>query len=460
MLRSSLLTSTGRQSHAVSRSAVLARRWKSLGSLALGFLTVGAISAPSAQAQVPCQTYRLERVPVTVERPVTSYRQVTEWVTETRDVTEFKDVRETETRRTVSYKPVFDTEEVLETRTVRKPITETRVETRTRNVWEYEDIVEQREEVITVPKEIRETHYRDVQQVQRVPTTTTVMQNEAVTTLRPVTSYHTQYVDQGGYVNQVVQSPSTVSNRLRWLPPNWTYDPVSGVNVTQRRGLYWVPTVNPGTVSVQQAYVPNVVAQHIPVTNYVPETHVQQRPVQVTQYVDQVSVTRVPYEQVRTEYEQQVVQRPVTVRRPVMRQIVEEVPITETRWVEEQVQVPVRTQRVRYEEVVEEHPVEVLRRVPVVKQVEVRHPVTRWVEETRTERVIRYETRRIPLDQFGNPIRVTPAPAATTGEAEAIEGRPTGGSTADQAPGMTSSEGAAAAQNLQLRQADGSDVQE
>lgn len=446
--------------------------WRRCGGWLLGSFALGGLfAAPGVSAQEPCRSYRIVEHMVYENRPVTSWRLETKWVTEEREVTDYVDSWVTEYETIRSYKPVFETQERVETRVVRKPVTETRVETRYRDVVEYETVTEEREEVVSVPKTIRETLYRDEQRIERVPVVRTYTQNETVTTLRPVTSYHNQVVDQGGYVDQIVQRPATVSNRLQWMPPAWNYDPATGANYYQRRGLYWVPTVTPSPATVQRTYVPNLVNQQIPVTQYVPETHVQQRPVQVTEYEDRVTTTRIPYEQVRTEFEQQVVRRPVTVQRPVTRRVTEEVPVTETRYVEQEIQVPVRTQNVTYQVHEEQRPVQVRRRVPQVRKITVEKPVQEWVEVKSTQRVGRIVTERIPLDINGNPIRVAPATPAAP---ETIEGTPSGAAAppsgaaappanptpaapADTPPSITPAE---ADKALELKGADGSEVME
>ena len=89
------------------------------------------------------------------------------------------------------------------------------------------------------------------------------------------------------------------------------------MTVQQRRGLHWVDQTSPGSYTVQQQYVPNVVALQVPQTTYVPQVVTQKVPIQVTRYVDEVEVRKVPVQVCRTQQEVQVRKIPYTVQRPV-----------------------------------------------------------------------------------------------------------------------------------------------
>lgn len=429
-----------------------------------------SLMVSATSAQVPCQSYRIVEKTVYEQKPVTTYRQETEWVTEEQEVTTYEDVWVTEYETVTSYKPVFETNERYETRVVRKPVWETQTQTSYEDVIEYETVTENRQEIVMVPKTIRETKFRDEQRVERIPVTQTYNQQEAVTTLKPVTTYRAELVDQGGYVDQLAYQPGRVTNRLQWTRPSWNYDPATGANYYQRRGFRWVPNQAPGTYSVQRNYVPNVVAQQVPVTNYVPETVIQQRPVQVTQYVDQVKTYRVPYEEVRTEFEQQIVNKPVTYQRPVTRRIEHQKPVQVLKWIEQEVQVPVKNQTVSYKPIVEQKPVQVLKRIPNVKKVQVQRPVTRWVKQESMQTVPRTVTMRIPLDAYGNPITtpsttIEPATEVTSEKPENTDiPVATEGEAADEAPSLSPEQATEAAekveeQDLPLTEADGSSAE-
>ena len=224
---------------------------------------LAALAVPAA-AQVGCpsgclacadgQTYRIVYQTVFEQQQVTAYRIDYETVIEERPVTTYKPVWETavrENRYTVA-RPVVETAEREETYTVQRPVYETA----------------EREEAYTVMRPVYETAYR----------------TEYHTVYQPVTTYRTQYVDQGCYAEQMVLKPCWPGTRLAWQSGGCAVDPVTGQTVYQRAGLYWVQTPR-GEYEVQRVWRPNVVAQQIPQTCMVPQTVAQQVPMQVCKYV-------------------------------------------------------------------------------------------------------------------------------------------------------------------------------
>ena len=288
--------------------------------------------------QQPVTAYRLQYETVLQEQPVTVMRPA--WVTETRE------------RRY----------------TVAKPVTETST----------------REERYTVMRPVWETETRYQQQVVRKAVVETAMQDRNYVTYEPVTTMHTQYVDQGGFVDQVFYTPGPVRNRLQWVPGSYCVDPVTGSAVWQRGGLHWVPTQAPGAYQVQRQYVPQIVAQQVPQTTYVQRVVTQKVPIQVTRYVDEVVSQPVPM-QVCKWVAQEVV-RPVTVT----------------------------TQRIEYEERVEPVQVQTCRWVAETRSVQTPHVVAKWVPYTTTRLVPRTVAMSVPADPCGLPSGITSyyAPAA------------------------------------------------
>jgi hypothetical protein len=299
-------------------------------------LAVAALFAAGASAQdcAPCrQVYRT----IYDEQRVTAYRLTYETAFEEREVTTMKPEWVAETRQ--------------RTYRVCKPV----AETSTRN------------EVHRVTKPVMETETRYQQHVVRKAVCETVMQNQNVTTCEPVTTMRTQYVDQGGYVDQCVTTPGTVRNRLQWLPGAYFTDPRTGTQVYHRGGLHWVPTETPGATTVQRQYVPNIVAQQIPQTTYVQKVVTQQTPVQVTKYVDEV------------------VQQPVQVQ--VQKWVTEEVtrPVTVTSY------------KYQYEDRVEDYQVQTMHWVSQVNKVQVPHTVAKWTPYVTTRLVPRTVCEQAPL---------------------------------------------------------------
>ena len=141
----------------------------------------------------------------------------------------------------------------------------------------------QREERYTVQRPVYETQEREEWYTVARPVTQTVYRTEAYTVMQPVTTCATQFVDQGSYANQMVLKPSLFQTRLAWQSATTGIDPVTGLAVYQRPGFYWTNTPS-GRYEVQQVWQPNVVAQQIPQTTYVPQTVQRQIPVETTTY--------------------------------------------------------------------------------------------------------------------------------------------------------------------------------
>ena len=313
------------------------------------FLAVGA----SARAQdcpssacLTCptgQTYRIVYQTVYEQRQYTAYRVEYETVCDERQVTTYKPIWETavrENRYTVA-RPVMETSQREETYTVQRPVYETA----------------EREERYTVMKPVYETAYR----------------TQCRTVLKPVTTYRTQYVDRGCYREQTVLKPSLPATRLAWQSGTCTVDPVTGRSIYQRPGLYWVQKPQ-GTYEVQKVWCPNVVAQQVAQTSYVPQTVSEQVPVQVCKYVPEQVCRKVP----------------VRVCRMVTEQVTRKVPVTTCRTV--------------YEERVEKVPYQVCRMVAEQRTIRVPRTVEKRIPMTYTCKVPRMVCYRVPLDACGNPI--------------------------------------------------------
>ena len=312
----------------------------------LGVSLLLAAAAPAlAQEACPtsCQTYRIEYQTVCEQHQATAYRIEYETVCEQHQVT--------------SYKPVWETA-VRENRyTVARPVTETAIREEFYNVQRPVYETAEREESYTVLKPVYETAYR----------------TECRTVYQPVTTCQTQYVDQGCYVDQVVMKPSWPATRLTWQSASSAVDPLTGQTVYRRPGLYWTQTPG-GTYEVQKVWRPNVVAQQVQQTSYVPQTVTQQVPMQVCKYMPEQVVRKVPVQVCRMVTEQQV-------RR-----------------------IPVTTCKMVYEERVEPVQYQVCRMVAQQQTISVPRTVEKRIPVTYTYTVPRVVCYRVPLDACGNPI--------------------------------------------------------
>lgn len=288
-----------------------------------------ASSLPQTAAQTVYQTYRLETQTVYEQQPVTVYRL--RWEDVEREVTTHRPVWENETRIRRVAKSVPETSTRVQKVTVRRPVMDT--ETRVR------------------------------QHVVRQPITEQVMQTRQRVINQPVTTMQTQYVDQGQYVDQYVLQQGRVRNRLQWLQGGYVQNPATGTMVYQRGGLHWVPTQTPGRYQLQRQYVPNMVAQQVPVTTMQQQVVCEQVPVNVTRYEDRT---------VNEEYQVQV-----------------------CKWVDEveDREYQVTTHKIQYED--QPYEVKVCKWVP--ETATVTHRVAKWVPETTTRLVPRTVTRRVPV---------------------------------------------------------------
>jgi hypothetical protein len=220
---------------------------------------------------------------------------------------------------------------------------------------------------------VYETAERDESYTVMKPVYETSCRTEYHTVLQPVTTYRTQYVDQGCYQQQVVMKPALPSTRLAWQSGTCAVDPATGQTVYERPGLYWVQTPR-SQYEVQQVWRPNVIAQQIQQTSYVPQTVAQQVPMQVCKYVPEQVCRKVP----------------IQVCRMVSEQVVRKVPVTTCRMV--------------YEERVEKVPYQVCRMVAEQQTIRVPRTVEKRIPVTYTCNVPRLVCYRVPLDACGNPI--------------------------------------------------------
>ncbi len=391
--------------------------------------------------------YKLVTQTQWVERQVTAYKIEHETVYDETPVTVYKQVVETELRErryTVAH-PVCETAEVEQRRTVMKPVTE--LETRDMSYNQVRDVCEtgEREERHIVQHPVIETSEREEHQMVRRAITETAERDQYSTVCEPVTTYRTEYVDRGGYVDVQSCKPGESHTHLGWIPGGCAVDPVTGTAVQQHGGFGWITQQGPPRTEVARVYQPNVVAQNVPQTNYVQRVVATKVPVQVTRYVDEDVVYKVPVQTTRYVPEEVVNKIPVTTHRQVVERVPNMVQVQVTRYVpqEEVRKVPVTTTRMQTEEKVEQINVQVPKMVATQqvmrtpRMVEKRVPVTCTVREPHTV------TLRVPYDQpsavvptsyevpvvpqtscevpTGGPILQTPAtPATSSADAAAV----------------------------------------
>ena len=394
-------------------------------------LWLSLVLAGSAQAQVfsppsaclTCQggqEYRIVYQTVYDEREVTAYRIETETVCDERKVTTYRPVWENEVRqrRYKVYRPVTETSTREERYTVSRPVWETQMRDESYNRVRYVEETAEREERYTVSRPVWETAEREVCQTVLRPVRETVYRTQTSTVNEAVTTYRTQYVDQGSYADQLTYKPGKSRSQLSWQQRANVYDPATGTVSQQRGGLYLVPTQQQGRYEVNRTWQPNLVAQQIPQTTLVPRIVSQQVPVEVCRMQPEQVCRKVPYRVCRMVQEEVVRKVPYTVRRPVVERVEKQVPVRVCRMVQEEKvrQVPVTTCRTVCEERVEDVTVRVCRMVATEQTVRIPRSVEKRVPITYTCRVPRTVCCRVPIDPCTG--------AATSGVSERISDIP------------------------------------
>jgi YTV protein len=384
--------------------------------IGIALLICAAIVCSTVQAQVwspesaciSCgegQSYRLVYQTVYDQKQVTEYRVDYETKCDPVQVTSYKPVWETsvKTRKYTVARPVNETSYRDETYTVQKPIWETRYRDESYDKVSYVQETAMKEQRCTVWKQVCETQQRDEWYTVQKPVKQLSYQTQNYTVMRPVTTSATQYVDQGCYANQMVQKPTLFRYRLKWESAKTGINPTTGQAVYQRPGLYWASNQS---YEVQKVWMPNVVAQQVPQTTYVPQTVQRQIPIETTTYQTERVCRKVPIQVTRMVPEVQVRKVPYTVNKPVRQRIERKVPYQVCRWETEQRvrRIPVTTCKTVYEQKEEQFPVRVCRMKPVVETVYKQYTVERRTPVTYTCNVPRVVVCRVPLDPCGNPI--------------------------------------------------------
>ena len=159
-----------------------------------------------------CQTYRLVYQTVYDQQQVTAYRIETETVYDEQQQTTYRPVYETEMRerRYTVARPVTETSEREERYRVMRPVWETQMRDSSYDVVRTVAETSEREERYMVARPVYETQEREERQIVRRQVVETAERDEASTVVEPVTTYTTNYVDQGQFVDQQVVTPGRV----------------------------------------------------------------------------------------------------------------------------------------------------------------------------------------------------------------------------------------------------------
>jgi hypothetical protein len=180
-------------------------------------------------------------------------------------------------------------------------------------------------------QQVAVTEYQQVKQTVRRPVTEVEYVDQPVTTYRPVTE--TRTVDVPVTTYQTVNECRTVTRNAGYWKTNYynrckktacQYDPRQTVAGWFNRTAYRMrSSFTPNVVSTRQ-YVPQTIAQQVPVSRRIPITTVQKRSYQVTKYVPQTTTRKVAVNKVRWVNQEVVALKPVTVMKTI--------PTTRTAW--------------------------------------------------------------------------------------------------------------------------------
>ena len=334
---------------------------------------------------IPTNTYRIENETVYREEQQTRLRQIWEDETRERRYTVYRQVPETTIKQEIYkvLKPTWTTEYRDTSYDVVRTVPETSV----------------RQERYTVSRPVWETAERDVWQTVRRPVQETYMQERRYVVNRPVTTYQTEMVDRGQYVNHTVVEPGKTYHRLAWQSGGTYVNPVTGASRWQMPGLYWTPMRGDDKLRQESVYQPNIVPQVTPVTSLVPETVVEQVPTTRLTYHDERILKKEPYQVMRMVQEERVREVPETRYRQVIERVQQTTPVQVYRLETQEVarDIPVTTYKTISEERVEPYTV----KVPRIEQIS---------ETVQKPYMVQ---KRIPLDEFGNPISIFPGPIST-----------------------------------------------
>ena len=386
----------------------------------------------STQVVAAPPVYDTYVAPVTISAPVVAARPVVNNCTVQRPT--FRTVTETEMREEeiTTYETVWDEETRYRTRTVCKRVPETTVHRETvrvsKPVWEtieketsydvvrYASETTEREEVKTVCKPVTEYQEKQIVETVNRPVQETVMEQRTRLVNRPVTTCETRTRDCGEFETQYVEKPGREYTRLTWQRGGEYYDPATGRIRNRLPGLYWTDLSAAPEYTAQRVYKPRLVTETVPVTRMVEERVVEEVPVTVNKIV-QEQIVRTEQVPVTRMVEEKIVNKvPVTTYKPVTEKVIKKTPVRVCRMetVDEIRETPVTTYKMVTETIQEPYTVKVARQVP--KTVKVQRPVT--------------VCRRVPIDACA-PVGVS---STETNVTETVGRQPVAEPSAENAP--------------------------
>ena len=182
-----------------------------------------------------------------------------------------------------------------------------------------------------VMQKVAVTEYQQVKHKVRRPVTDVEYIEQPVTTYRPVVETRTRDIPVTTYQN--VTECQTVTKNCGYWQTNWyrnhkvtpcEYDPSPTPLGWLNRTAYRMRSAFTPNMIARRQYVPQTVAQQVPVTRRVATQTIQKQQYQVTRYEPVQSTRKVAVNRVRWVEEEVVAMKPVTVMKNV--------PVTRTAW--------------------------------------------------------------------------------------------------------------------------------
>ena len=359
-------------------------------------------NGPLHGQQTPTRYKFVERT-IYEKTPVKVDHIVRETVNETQKVTRYKTVWETEKRerRETYQKPVIIKSERDEEVLVRREVKETRQRERRIEETVMEKVTEMRDQEVIVESKVYETELRDEKVVVKRPVTERILSESKRTAYRPQIVTDSELAVGNLQVNQLVPGYNG-RPRPRWLSPGYYLDPATGQTVYKSRGFHWVPGAP--TLQLQTQNIPVLTTQNVDRVVMVPETVVEQKPVEVTRMVDTVETRKVPHDVERIQRRTEVRKVPVVVERPKTIIRTEQVPYDVTTFKDEIVTRKVPVEKTIYEtaERIVPYEVRVAKKIPIEEEVQVPRVIEKVVKVDMIKHTPRKVMFRVPIDEYGN----------------------------------------------------------
>ena len=257
----------------------------------------GTATCGTAACGICGQEYRLEYHTVYDEVQHTAYRIEQETVLRPQVITSYRPVYETADARAPLHSEPARARDLRNGKST-TPSSGRSVETEMRDasydrVRNVSEIVEQ-EQQYQVARPVVETQERENRYTVRRPIIETARARRKPDGLRAGRELHDALRRSGMRGGDAGLRAGRPRYRLRWESAGYGSRSGHGLPVYHRAGFYWVQIPGPSRAGGRASWQPNIVAQQVATTSYVPKVVTRKVPIQVCRYVDQEVVQKVP----------------------------------------------------------------------------------------------------------------------------------------------------------------------